>query len=295
MYVPLVPALLLNAAIVRAYDVPFHPKDFLGSLLGLQGVALGSLGVLVEKPTFNTPLWTLAYEVWFYVLAGCAGVLWTRGNAWAKRVAAGVGVGVALAILCLGLDVAYLICWLLGACGFVLRDAITRWRGPLAVVGALVAAAGVLCYQIDLLILPMPPDGYAAWLPSLDLAQVIVAAGSVLFVACVIQMRPATRALAWCERMGGRLAAFSYTLYLIHLPVLYLIGGSSQRMPPVVDAASVGRALWWIAQACAAAWVMYALFEAHTLAVRRWLRARLPGGNAVAVNRATARVGEVLA
>ena len=284
VYVPLVPALLLNAAIVRGYNVPFYPLDFLGCLVGLQGVALGPWGVVMEKPTFNLPLWTLAYEVWFYVLAGCAGVLWTRGNAWVKRVAAGVGVFVALMILCLGLDVAYLICWLLGTCGFILRNRITRWRGPLAVVGALVAVIGVICYQICMFILPPPPDVYTIWLPSPDLSQVIVAMGSLLFVACVIQMRPATRALAGFERMGGRLAAFSYTLYLTHLPVLYLIGGSSQRMPPVVDGASVGRALWWVVQACVAAWVMYALFESRTLAVRRWLRARLPGGDGATVN-----------
>ena len=284
VYVPLVPALLLNAAIVRGYDVAFHARDFLGCLVGLQGVMLGPLGVVVDKPTFNLPLWTLAYEVWFYVLAGCVGVLWTRGRAWGQRLAAGVGIGVALMILCLGLDMAYLICWLLGAGGFALRDRITRWRGPLAIVGALVAAAGVACYQIGLGILPYPPDEYAIWLPAVDLSQVIVAMGSLLFVACVIQMRPATRVGAGLERVGGRLAAFSYTLYLTHLPVLYLIGGSSRRMPPVVDGASVGRALWWIVQACGAAWVMYALFEAHTLSVRRWLRARLPGGDGVAVN-----------
>ena len=267
IYVPLLPALLLTAAVTAGYGGNLYPWDYLGCLAGFQTA-------FTDLPRVNGPVWTLAYEVWFYVLGGCAGAACLRGWPTGKRLAAGAGAAVALAMLCGGLNPTYLACWLLGAGGFALRDRIRRGHGPLAALGGLMAVAGMAAYQMDVYVLPPLPPALARWQPSLDGAQFLEAAGVLLCVACLIQMPPRTRGAAWVERQGTRLAAFSYTLYLTHMPLLYMLGGWGRQMPPVVTIPSLGRALAWLAGVAVGVWMLYWLFETRTPAVRRWLRER---------------------
>ena len=267
VYVPLIPAVLLTAIIAPLCGLPWSPWPYLRCLTGTQEV-------FTHTPSLNAPLWTLAYEIWFYVLAGCAAVVCRRGTAGWQRVAAGLGVAVA-GWLFWEMETAYLLCWLLGAAGFWLRDRVGSARAPVAVAGAFVLLAGTLIYQVDFGILaPLP----GVWLPSPYPAQVIVAAGALLLITPLMSMAPATRAGQRIERWGTALAASSYTLYLTHYPVVYWLSQHLGRMPPAVTWVSVGRAAAWMAVCAVAALAMYAPFEARTPAARRWLRARLGTG-----------------
>ena len=60
---PLLATLLLMIIIAIILGDPIPFKDILGSLFSLQGILTGFGG--------NTPLWSLAYEVWFYIFIGC--------------------------------------------------------------------------------------------------------------------------------------------------------------------------------------------------------------------------------
>ncbi len=264
VYVPLVPAVLFTAIIAPFCGLPWSPWPYLRCLTGTQEV-------FTHTPSLNAPLWTLAYEIWFYVLAGCAAVLCRRGTVGWQRLAAGVGVAVA-GWLFWEMETAYLLCWLLGAAGFWLRDRMKSARGLAVVTGALVLLAGTLIYQVDLGILPAVPG---LWLPSPYPAQVIVAAGTLLLVAPLMSMVPATRAGQWIERWGTTLAASSYTLYLTHYPVVYLLSLRMGRMPPAITWEAVGRGMFWMALCAVVALLMYVPFEARTPTVRRWLRSRL--------------------
>ena len=184
-------------------------------------------------------------------------------------------MGAALAVwLFWQMETAYLLCWLLGAAGFWLRDRVQPVRGRVAAAGALVLLAGTLIYQADLGILA-PAPGIP--LPSPYPAQVIVAAGALLLIAALMSMAPTTVQGRWIERRGTLLAAASYTLYLTHYPVVYLLALRAGRMPPEFSAASVGRAVSWMSLCAVVAWVMYALFEARTPSVRRRLRTWFAG------------------
>ena len=105
IYVPLIPALVLTCGIVVYGGGNALPWSFFGNLAGLQGVFVESYGG-------NAPLWSLAYEIWFYFLWG--GILAllvsrsipARSTAWAVVLAA-------LAIFT-KLEPLYLFCWLLG-------------------------------------------------------------------------------------------------------------------------------------------------------------------------------------
>src|SRR5690348_8364135 len=67
IWVPLIPALVLGTAIASG---PAGPVEWAGNLLGLQHV-------LVEPLGGNAPLWSLAYEIWFYALVYAVGRLAT--------------------------------------------------------------------------------------------------------------------------------------------------------------------------------------------------------------------------
>ncbi len=276
VYVPLIPAVLLTIAAVPFSDQPWSLQPYLRCLTGTQEV-------FTHTPPLNAPLWTLAYEIWFYVLAGCAAVVARRGSTRWQRTAAGAGVAVC-GWMFWEMETAYLLCWLLGAAGFWLRDRVNSARGWWAVAGIFVLLAGTLIYQADLGILAPVPG---LWLPPPYPAQVIVATGALLLVASLMSMAPATRTIQRIERTGATLAAFSYTLYLTHYPVVYLLALRTGRMPPAITWDSVGRGFLWMAVCVAVALVMYRLFEARTPAVRRWLRTRfgpaefpsLPGAN----------------
>ena len=63
IWVPLVPALLLSGFVTGNSN---GVGTWIGNLFGLQSVLVPSLGG-------NGPLWSLAYEIWFYVLAYAVG------------------------------------------------------------------------------------------------------------------------------------------------------------------------------------------------------------------------------
>ncbi len=267
VYVPLIPAVLLTMAVIPFSDQPWSWRPYLRCLTGTQEV-------FMHTPSLNAPLWTLAYEIWFYVLAGCAAVVCRRTSPSWQKIAAGAGVAVA-GWMFWEMETAYLLCWLLGAAGFWLRDRIKTARGLVATAGAFVVVAGTLIYQEDLGILaPIP----GLWLPSPYAAQVIVAAGALLLVASLMSIAPATSTVRRIERWGTTLAAFSYTLYLTHYPVIYLLALRTGRMPPAITWTAIGRGVLWMAACAVVALGMYALFEARTPTVRRYLRARLGAG-----------------
>ena len=238
VYVPLVPALMLTIAIVRGLDLPVQGAGFAVCLCGLQNV------FSIKVPGVNGPLWTLGYEIWFYVLAGCAAVACRRASGTGQRTAGIVGSALAVGV-CIALDGTYLVCWLLGAVGFRVRECIALPARPwAALAGTVVMAAGTVVYQADTGVLPEVPPAIVGWLPA-DAAQLVVGVGALLLIASVVSLAPVTRAGRWIEKAGASPAAFSYTLYLTHYPVLYLLAVSFGSRPPAVTASSLWQAITW--------------------------------------------------
>jgi len=67
--VPLIPACLLTVALSAWLGgIPTNWMQVVGNMTGLNGVVVSGL------PN-NAPLWSLAYEIWFYVLAGAIGLM----------------------------------------------------------------------------------------------------------------------------------------------------------------------------------------------------------------------------
>ena len=142
----------------------------------------------------------------------------------------------------------------------------------------LVVIGSVLC-QVELGILPGFPGSRVLstlGLPMPATSEVIVSAGALLGVAGLMALPPRTRTGAWIERLGTRPAAFSYTLYLTHFPLLALMLVEYGPLPPVFTGESIGRAVLWLVLSIAVALGMYALFEARDRARPALVAGTLP-------------------
>ncbi len=264
IWVPLIPALLWTALVAWVVGFPLSLVDFAGNLLGLQVTICGIFGG-------NIPLWSLAFEIWFYLLAGCGAAVLNSNRSVAGRWAL---LGLALAFAAFTrMNTLFLFCWLLGAFGYALRT-IDR-PGRFALLGGGVTLAGYLFSQLKSDTQSVDVTGLGRWIPARDMAILLFSLGLTLLFPWLIRFRPIPVFAAAVEKFGARLAAFSYTLYLTHYPVLALWDRFGSGRYATVE---VGSLLYYGAKILSClvfAWLFYLPFEARTSTIRSWLRGRL--------------------
>jgi peptidoglycan/LPS O-acetylase OafA/YrhL len=217
-------------------------------------------------PTFelNPPYWSLCYEVWFYGLFGAAMFLKGRMQAlW-------------LVVLCLaaGANVLLLLpCWLLGV-------ALHRWGGALPFRWSRPALALALASLFAVQHLADPLLGVLMTIAPWDLNHSLYALSDLILAACIavglMGLRTlAGQGLAIPPRLQPSIryvAEMSFSLYLLHWPVLKLL-----RLAGV----SVGANPWALAAVLGIVFAVSAGFailtEHRRPAIRAWLDRRLGG------------------
>lgn len=217
-------------------------------------------------PLWNAPFWSLVCEVWFYALFGVA--FYLRG--W-RRVAV-----LALVAMVAGFKVLLLLpIWLMGV-------ALARWgpagdlppsRGLILLLAGLIT--GMVATSLQLPLNLWFADALGVPSSSLGFAQVVLA--DTLFgvgvVLCFLGLKPlAERRAALLERWQPQitwLAECSFTLYLIHFPLLMLARhyGVSAGNNPLLFAAA-------LVLVVALAGQVAKVTEHRRPQVRRWLAAR---------------------
>ncbi|HVH79290.1 MAG TPA: acyltransferase, partial [Stellaceae bacterium] len=250
---PLIPACLLTAAInAFLLDAPDSPWDVIGSMVGLNGV-------LVTEPDHNGPLRTLAYEIWFYILGGAlAYLIATCRRRVSLTAVLVVGVGVLVFTI---LRAPLLLFWMLG--GLMALCVSIPYRKSIAALGCVIAATGAYFFEMTL-----PSHAlHRTDLVSADTAEAMVAVGICLLLPACSQVRvradltPLTRSIAF-------VASISYSLYLIHSPVLFVLQRSLPKAS-VIDAQSLEAVGIRIVVVGLVTLVFYWLFERNTPALRR--------------------------
>lgn len=214
MWIVLVPAFVLTlviGTITQAVDpgrISYAPENeyswsaFWGNLFGLQGMAVPRFGG-------NFSLWSLANEMWYYALFPLL-LLPVIGRSSVTKV------GGVLACAFLGYHllfdlVLYFLIWLLGVLFSRVQIALSRAARYLLIVALLALAVHLRM------------SGSIGTLVAATFAEDLLF--SVLFLCLLSSLQfPADRA-----RIGNRLAAvagllapFSFTLYVIHYPLIYL-------------------------------------------------------------------------
>jgi len=263
IYVPLLPALLLTAAVLIFRGGHISTLSFLGNLAGLQGLVVDNFGG-------NAPLWSLAYEIWFYTLWGAVLVLVVNRS---KKVSvlAWLAIFAGCAVFT-KLQAVYLFCWLVGALACVIKLKMPRVLSLMC--SFLLIGVGVGLCQLTNDTVSFHLKGLQAMLPSRSVCLLVLTMGFTLLVTTVADWEPVSPRWRKVEKLGAPLAAFSYTLYLTHFCFIGIWEPFFPGRAKILDFYSVSTFLLELIFCLAAAWVMYFLFEKRTASVRRWLNQR---------------------
>ncbi len=176
---------------------------FFGNLLNLQTIAVPRLGS-------NQPLWSLANEWWYYMLFGLfANAYFFRGQG--KSVAFfSAGVGLVLFYFLPSNIQLWFAIWMLGALTSLVN--ITKFRLPV-IVSFLILIVGMAVSRLS-----HSDDGSGnVWV---DLLRDSLLA--ICFCFVLIQLKAREFVLP-AMALHPKLASFSYTVYLIHFPILIFL------------------------------------------------------------------------
>lgn len=290
LYVVLVPALLLGWAIdqagmhitgteaiyggqsgMHALTIDVHgtssPGTLLGNSLFLQTIALpGMNGRRVSTFGSNGPLWSLCNEFWYYMAFPLL-VLVVAGRSWRTRVGCGVsllalGWFVGSGILLLGIS------WLMGAIIPFLPRMSPRssWLRAVIIASAVAFLAGGL-------VLGKSHGG--------SLSADLILGVAVTFLIWVVLYCATAPTPQMYLRLARRAARSSYTLYLVHLPLVVFLKSVLHlpRSNPSVHTILVGVTIFFAVLLYAQ--VVYEIFEKNTDRIRSWVKPFVLGQEAV--------------
>jgi len=230
---------------------------FLGNLVGLQDS-------LVPRFGGNFALWSLANEIWYYVMFPLL-VVMLRGKSIAARALSALGLA-AIAKLVSGALLAYFAVWLLGT----LFSRIRLETGP-AVRGLLlgIVAGSAVYYRLEGHVDTQSLETFGQDLP--------FALAFVLWLASMQTAAPRSPLYRTVDRLGQFLARFSFTLYVLHVPLIFVFLhflpvalGVTQLVPGNLahDVAYAGMLLSIVG----ASYLLYLPFEANTQRLRDWIK-----------------------
>lgn len=235
---------------VLAYNIPswISAHIFLGNLVFLQTLRVPPFGS-------DNPLWSLANEFWYYALFPCLAIALTARFSWLHRAVAAlfmIAISVFIGRWMLG---GYLI-WLLGVVLIFLRPPTLKDRHRLPL---LLAAVACVVAQLVLTTAAARPER------QIDTDYLLAIVVTFLLYTLLHDPRPVSRLY---KNFAAKIAGFSYTLYLTHLPVLVFFSAwINHRRQPSARAFVLPLAILCLTVAYSYAIAM--IFEHNTDRVRK--------------------------
>lgn len=295
IYVTLLPALVLTVVADQVgmrmldwtgyYDGtnPLMAERFVPAIQAKQGASIFLGNLFMIQPVYvpvlgsNFPLWSLSYEVWFYFWFGLLASA-AISKSWLAKALLLIGT-LALGWLFQWLALFYLAIWCLG----IIAALWPLW--PKGIVGPLVG----LCASFAL-----AASGFTDMTVgdlSINLSDIPL---SISFAWLLHGMKDSrSQFLDRMEPANQRLSDFSYSLYVIHFPLILLVSGALSAMLGLARALPNGLVptdarsgivyIGTVAVVVLAAFCFSWLFERRTPIVRRWLKQltlRRPGSAA---------------
>jgi peptidoglycan/LPS O-acetylase OafA/YrhL len=281
LYVVLIPGLLfgllwdvLGNSLFAARGIYTHPVADLGSAIAADNLTAGNFfGNLFYLQTIlcstfgsNGPLWSLANEFWYYVLFPVA---LGAGIAWARR-SVRTAIPLTGLVFCLGFFlgseklIGFLI-WISG-CALVFAYSRMRLRAPGKVIAYILASSVILGVC---LLSARTANGSAL---GSDLA---VGIAFTLFLFGILQLEAGASSPSYANA-ARFFAGFSYSLYVLHFPLLLFLRAwvvPEQRWQPTAANGAFGVLIG--AVVLTIAWIVSRFTESKTHVARDWARRTL--------------------
>lgn len=244
--IPLAAVLLINCLFNILQGLPNDPWRLLGNLLCLQGA------FVIPEPGIGV-LWTMPYIVWFYVLVW-AFILLAQKNSYTVLCGVLVLVITLWVFAHLGGNVFYLF---EVSCGvfsyFLAKKKMSKTIYTGAIITAIIATG--LCHL----------SGSSISFQSLPIDKLFFTALQVVSYAVVIGLSvryaPHSRNAIRFESVMSHLSKFSYSLYLIHLPIIMMMVYCGIERLPYVNYWSLLLYLSGIAVCVFSGWILYVCVE----------------------------------
>jgi peptidoglycan/LPS O-acetylase OafA/YrhL len=238
-----------RAALGASLSARLSPTVFFGNLFFLQGIVTPIFGS-------NVPLWSLAYEFWYYIAFPLIAFGLLERRMLGRRILA-LAASAVILILCGKAISSYMLIWVMG---------VLVSRIPLRLTEStaryLSAVACIFFFAFVLIAVGRSWNVFASDLATGGLFSSIL----WLLLHC---RRPTGPSLY--RRASSQLSAMSYTLYCVHFPLLVLLNalllGSSEPMSLSVRSLILMitvTVITFIASYC-----LYRCFEANTGRFRR--------------------------
>lgn len=239
----------------------YSTASFAGNLVGLQTVAVSNFAG-------NYALWSLANETWYYIQFPLLLIVFT-GATRLRQLGAATLLVLLGATLPLPITL-YFALWLLGALFSRLR--ITCGTG-MRICLVVLAAGCSTWFRIHGSNNDLEPDSF--------LQDVVYSLPLLAFLAAMqFRIDPEAPRLRMLARTAHVLSEFSFTLYVLHIPLIKLLRHvglqtlGRDRLS-ATSPADYGIYAAMLALLLLASYLSYLLFESHTFRIRRALKAVL--------------------
>lgn len=260
---PLLATLLFMIIIDLIIGKTIPSKDILGSLFSLQGILTGNGG--------NAPLWSLAYEVWFYIFIGCLMVICRSKNSRNVRFAF-FALTICICIFT-KLQTRYLLILLMGTFAFLLpRDFIKHMKSKIFILLIFLACSFVLSQLTsETRSLNLSAFNFL----DREYISVFVAFFSALLVHHLIVAKPKKKIWIKVESVSTKFSDFSYTLYLTHYPLMYLLSFLGFPKSEQINTITILYFLVEVLISLAVAYLIYLASEKQTSTVKNYIKRQL--------------------
>lgn len=227
---------------------------YIGNLFSLQGIFVGVV---------SGPFWSLAYEVWFYVILGGISIFFCNAGNRGKLFL--LILFCFVAFIFTRLSVIYLFIWCLGALTYFIRFRNIKKCYWIIIAGMLLLTTGMR--QIS-----SASHAFTLFTISHPVSALAFALSGALFTAMAASVQPSGKISLLISSAGRKLAAFSYTLYLTHYMTFRILEHCGIKRAEALSLKSFGIYAAMIIIAVFVAYLLYLPFEKQTVPIKTWLK-----------------------